>query len=139
MRELNDLFLRTIAIINTVSSFPRFIHLFPTRHFLFFKPVGFIDCARRDFYQHFRGIPDEVKADDIVVTKPVTFDDPHVAEALLRRAERFAKEDGRKAWAVLCRTRETEAEWDALIALCRDAGLSVAAPVWGKNPTQVKT
>lgn len=92
------------------------------------KPVGFIDCARRDFYQHFRGIPDEVKADDIVVTKPVTFDDPHVAEVLLRRAARFAEEDGQKAWAILCRTRETEAEWDALITLCRAAGLSVVVP-----------
>ena len=97
------------------------------------KPVGFIDYARRDFYQHFRGIPDEVKDDDIVVTKPVTFDDPHVAEALLRRAARFAEEDGQKAWAVLSRTHETDEEWEALVSLCHDAGLSVVSQVVAKK------
>lgn len=100
------------------------------------RPVGFIDCARRDFYQPFPWLPDAVKADDIVVTTPVTFGDPHVAEALVRRAARFAEEEGKKAWAYLRRHDDTDEEWDALIALCRDAGLSVAAQ--GRHaPTQV--
>ena len=100
------------------------------------KPVGYIDCARRDFYQPFRWLPNAVKEDDIVVTTPVTFGDPHVAEALVRRAARFAEEEGKKAWAFLQRHDDTDEEWDALIALCRDAGLSVAAQ--GRHaPTQV--
>ena len=86
------------------------------------KPVGFIGCAQRSLYAETPYISDEEKSDDIVVTMPVTFGDLRVAEALLRRAAKFAEEDGRKAWVALAYHGEPEEEWDALLTLCRNIG-----------------
>lgn len=88
------------------------------------KPVGFIGCAQRSLYAETPYISDEVKEDDIVVTLPTTFGDLRVAEALLRRAAKFAKEDGRRAWIALAYHGEPEEEWDALLTLCRNIGFS---------------
>lgn len=86
------------------------------------KPVGFIGCAQRSLYAETPWHSDEEKSDDIVVTMPVTFGDLRVAEALLRRAAKFAEEDGRKAWVALAYHGEPEEEWDALLTLCRNIG-----------------
>lgn len=86
------------------------------------KPVGFVGCAKRSLYAETPYISDEVKEDDIVVTIPTTFSDLRVAEALLRRAAKFAREDGRRAWIALAYHGEPEEEWDALLTLCRNIG-----------------
>lgn len=57
------------------------------------KPVGFIDCGKRELYTKLNESADERDNDGFVMLEPVTRGDTRVAKALVDRAVKHARDD----------------------------------------------